>query len=331
MPLLITDLANFRLEKSLQMNEVNSGLYAVNDVVIPGNSIKEISALAKDYQTLEKVTRMKNFEWSKELKVQLQLHTQNGKIDIWIANSSSQPQIIPAGMCIAEMTDIEDGLGLPKHTTGSEGNTSGLAYTAVSDCYVSHCRKCQRRKSQPQRPPGLLHPILPGDIPFTKTGIDLLGRFPLTKQGNRWIVVFTDYHTRFTVTKALPSGEASEIAKFLVEDVILKHGSPREIIIDRGRSFLSNLVKEVNNLCMTYHLLTTAYHPQTNGLTERFNKTLAETCWPYAILPFLPDESANDYVQNLMMNVEEARQLAKIHLTRAQTKTNAVMMKDIGQ
>ncbi|GBN11437.1 Retrovirus-related Pol polyprotein from transposon 412 [Araneus ventricosus] len=134
--------------------------------------------------------------------------------------------------------------------------------------YVSHCRECQRRKSPPQRPPGLLRPILPAEMPFAKIGIDLLGRFPLTTQGNRWIIVCTDYLIRFTVTKALPSGEAVEIAKFLVEDVILKHGSPREIISDRGRSFLSNLVKEVNNLFMTYHLLTTAYHPQTNGLTE---------------------------------------------------------------
>ncbi|GFS39860.1 uncharacterized protein TNIN_33931 [Trichonephila inaurata madagascariensis] len=110
---VIADPANFRLKKSLQTNEVNSGLYAINDVVIPGNSIRKISALAKDHQTIEKVivTGLKNFEWSKELKVPVTIATlQNGKIDIWIANSSSQPQIIPADMCIAEMTDTEDGV-----------------------------------------------------------------------------------------------------------------------------------------------------------------------------------------------------------------------------
>ncbi|GFW85124.1 uncharacterized protein TNCV_3248641 [Trichonephila clavipes] len=73
---------------ALQMNEVNSGLYADNDIVIQRNSIRKISALTKDHQTLEK----------------------NGKIDIRIANSSSQPQIIPADMCIAKMRDIEDGV-----------------------------------------------------------------------------------------------------------------------------------------------------------------------------------------------------------------------------
>ncbi|GBO34796.1 Transposon Ty3-I Gag-Pol polyprotein [Araneus ventricosus] len=162
--------------------------------------------------------------------------------------------------------------------------------------YVSHFRECQRRKSPPQLPSGQLHPIKLPDIPFNKIGVDLLGRFPLTRNGNRWIIVCTDYLTRFTVTKALPTAEATEIAKFLVEEIILKHGAPREMISDRGRSFLSNLVKDINQLCQTSHLLTTAYHPQTNGLTERFNKTLADMLSMYVdveqrnwdtILPFV--------------------------------------------
>ncbi|GFT47697.1 retrovirus-related Pol polyprotein from transposon 297 [Nephila pilipes] len=45
---------------------------------------------------------------------------------------------------------------------------------------------------------------------------------------------------------------------------------------ERGLSFLSNIVKDVNQLCQTLHLLTTANHPQTNGLTERFNRILAD-------------------------------------------------------
>ncbi|GBM80684.1 Transposon Tf2-8 polyprotein [Araneus ventricosus] len=170
--------------------------------------------------------------------------------------------------------------------------------------YVSHCWECQKRKSPPQRPPGLLRPILPAEIPFAKIGIDLLGRFPLTTQGNRWIIVCTDYLSRFTVTKALKSGEAVEITKFLVEDVILKHGSPREIISDRGRSFLSNLVKEE----------TTGFSPFFLVHGHDVDTSLD------AILPFLPDESAHDYVQNLVTKAEETRQLAKIHLTKAQDK-----------
>jgi hypothetical protein len=162
--------------------------------------------------------------------------------------------------------------------------------------YVSHCRGCQRRKSPPQLPPGQLQPIKPPDTPFFQVGIDLLGRFPTTRDGNRWIIVCTDYLTRFAVTKALATAEATEIAKFMVEEIILKHGAPSVMISDRGRSFLANIVKDINQFCQTSHRLTTAYHPQTNGLTERLNKTLADMLSMYVdvdqrnwdtILPFV--------------------------------------------
>ncbi|GBM97172.1 hypothetical protein AVEN_153481-1 [Araneus ventricosus] len=74
----------------------------------------------------------------------------------------------------------------------------------------------------------------------------------------------------------LPTVEATKIAKSLVEEIMLKYGTPREIISVRRRSFLSNLVKDTNQLGQTSHLLKTAYHQQTNGLTEKFNKSLPD-------------------------------------------------------
>ncbi|UYV64560.1 K02A2.6-like [Cordylochernes scorpioides] len=124
-------------------------------------------------------------------------------------------------------------------------------------------------------PPGLLKAIPPATSPFQRVGMDLLGRFPKSDTGNKWIIVCTDYLTRFAVTKTLPTGEAKEAAKFLMEDVVLKHGAPREIITDRGRVFQSKLIAELTNQCSSIHRFTKAYHPQTNGLTERLNKTLA--------------------------------------------------------
>ncbi|GFW87000.1 retrovirus-related Pol polyprotein from transposon 297 [Trichonephila clavipes] len=67
--------------------------------------------------------------------------------------------------------------------------------------YVMHCRECQRRKSVPQRPPGRLVPIPPAIAPFHRIGIDLLGRFPKSAHGNKWIIVCTDYSTRYAITK----------------------------------------------------------------------------------------------------------------------------------
>ncbi|GBN48124.1 Transposon Ty3-I Gag-Pol polyprotein, partial [Araneus ventricosus] len=162
--------------------------------------------------------------------------------------------------------------------------------------YVMHCHDCQRRKSIPQRPPGRLVSIPPAMVPFHRIGVDLLGRFPKSARGNKWIIVCTDYSTRYATTKALPTAEAEEVAKFLLEEILLRHGAPRVIITDRGTVFQSRLVSTLAELCNIDHRMTTAYHPQTNGLTERFNKTLADMLSMYVnieqrnwdeILPFV--------------------------------------------
>ncbi|GBM89536.1 Transposon Tf2-6 polyprotein [Araneus ventricosus] len=162
--------------------------------------------------------------------------------------------------------------------------------------YVMHCHDCQRRKSIPQRPPGRLVSIPPAMAPFHRIGVDLLGRFPKSARGNKWIIVCTDYSTRYATTKALPTAEAEEVAKFLLEEILLRHGAPRVVVTDRGIVFQSRLVSTLAELCNIDHRMTTAYHPQTNGLTERFNKTLADMLSMYAnieqrnwdeILPFV--------------------------------------------
>ncbi|KAM7290480.1 DDE-type integrase/transposase/recombinase [Ixodes scapularis] len=67
-----------------------------------------------------------------------------------------------------------------------------------------------------------------------------------------------------------------EVAKFFIESIVLRHGAPEVLISDRGSSFMAQLTQEVLRLSHTSHRRTTAYHPQTNGLTERLNKTIAD-------------------------------------------------------
>ncbi|GFY67696.1 transposon Ty3-I Gag-Pol polyprotein [Trichonephila inaurata madagascariensis] len=86
-----------------------------------------------------------------------------------------------------------------------------------------HCRECQRRKSVPHKPPGLTIPIPPASAPFQCLGIDLLGRFPRSTKGNKWIIVCMDNLSRFAITKALPTAEAEQVAKFITEEIVLKH------------------------------------------------------------------------------------------------------------
>ncbi|UYV77053.1 K02A2.6-like [Cordylochernes scorpioides] len=162
--------------------------------------------------------------------------------------------------------------------------------------YVSSCPECQFRKTPSQQPSGQLQPIPPASIPFERIGIDLLGRFPKSINGNRWIVVCTDYYSRHVETAALPRGTASEIADFFLKRIVLRHGAPKILISDRGSSFLSKLLTQVLKICNTIHKKTTSYHPQTNGQTERMNRTLTDMISMYIdekhqnwdeILPFV--------------------------------------------
>ncbi|KAM7298845.1 DDE-type integrase/transposase/recombinase [Ixodes scapularis] len=107
---------------------------------------------------------------------------------------------------------------------------------------------------------------------------------PAVDAGNRCIIVATDYLTRYAKTKALPSGTAVEVDKFFIESILLRHGTPEVLITDRGSSFLAQPTQEILRLSHTSHCGTTAYHPQTNGLTERLNKIIAYTVLMYVDL-----------------------------------------------
>ncbi|UYV66648.1 hypothetical protein LAZ67_4002441, partial [Cordylochernes scorpioides] len=140
--------------------------------------------------------------------------------------------------------------------------------------FVKTCHLCQSRKGSNQLPSGLLQPIPPANFPFERIGIDFVGPLPSTKNRKKWIIVLTDYYTRYAETRAVSEATVKEVSKFLVEDIFLRHGAPQYLISDRGSQFTSNLMKEVMKTCKIKHCFTTSYHPQTNGLTERLNRTL---------------------------------------------------------
>lgn len=94
----------------------------------------------------------------------------------------------------------------------------------------------------------------------------------------------TDYLTRYAETKALPRGTAAEVANFFLSNIVLRHGAPAIVLTDRGTSFTAEFLQEVLRLTHTTHRKTTAYHPQTNGLTERLNRTLADMLSMYVDL-----------------------------------------------
>ena len=136
------------------------------------------------------------------------------------------------------------------------------------------CDNCQKREKYRQH--GLLHPIKV-EAPFDKIGIDFVESLPLTIQRNCYIIIVMDYMTKYPEAKAVPNATAQQTADFVYEDIICRHGCPNFLISDRGTYFNNLLIESLMQKFQIKHLLTTPYHPQTNGLVERFNRTLCES------------------------------------------------------
>ena len=83
-----------------------------------------------------------------------------------------------------------------------------------------------------------------------------------------------DYLTKWPEAYAIPDQKAETIARLFVENIVCRHGIPEELLSDRGANFLSNLMQEICQLLGVKKLNTSGYHPQTDGLVEKFNSTL---------------------------------------------------------
>ncbi|UYV70936.1 hypothetical protein LAZ67_8001165 [Cordylochernes scorpioides] len=162
--------------------------------------------------------------------------------------------------------------------------------------FVKTCHLCQSRKGSNLSPSGLLQPNPPDNYPFERIGIDFVGPLPSTKRRRKWLIVFTDYYTRYAETKTVSEATVKEVSTFLIEQIFSRHGAPRFLISDRGSQFTSNLMKEVMKMWKVKHCFTTSYHPQTNGLTEQLNRTIINMISMYLntdqkncdeILPFI--------------------------------------------
>ena len=129
-----------------------------------------------------------------------------------------------------------------------------------------NCQKSTHRKTS--RAPMISMPII-GE-PFERMAMDIVGPLPRSRSGCRYILVLCDYATRYPEAIALKSIDAETIAEELIK-IFARVGIPKEILTDQGANFTSQLLGEMYRLLHVKALRTTPYHPQTDGLVERFN------------------------------------------------------------
>ncbi len=116
----------------------------------------------------------------------------------------------------------------------------------------------------------------PVGAPLEKVALDIMGPFQISDNGNRYILTLSDYSTRWVEAYPIPDMTALVVADKFVVEFASRFGIPLQIHTDQGRDFMSQLFGEMANLLGIEQTRTTPYHPMSDGLVERLNRTIQQ-------------------------------------------------------
>ena len=204
--------------------------------------------------------------------------------------------------------------------------------------WVLQCDNCGANKPpvfKPRAPLG----SMPAGAPLDRLSTDLIGPFPRTPRGNRYILVVTDQFTKWVEVFAIPDQSAETTARTILNEVIARYGSPISIHSDQGGNYESRIFGELCSLLEIKKSRTSVRNPKGNGQTERFNKTLVQMIRAYltgeqnewdlnlgclaAAYRATPNESTK-MTPNLLMLGKEVRLPAEIAFGSSTTSNETV-------
>jgi len=142
--------------------------------------------------------------------------------------------------------------------------------------YVEGCNSCQRNKNHMEQLAGKLMPNSIPEKPWTHISADFITKLPIA-QGYNLILVVVDRFMK--IVHFIPTTEktlAEGLARLFRDNVWKLHGLPKSIVSDRGPQFAAGIMWELNRMLGIKSKLSTAFHPQTDGQTERVNQELEQ-------------------------------------------------------
>jgi hypothetical protein len=143
--------------------------------------------------------------------------------------------------------------------------------------YVAECTSCQRNKPTNQKPAGMLQPMPIPETPWSIVTMDFITDLPPTDTGHDALLVVVDKLTKMThLVPCRKSLSAEQFAPLYLANVVKLHGFQEIIITDRDVRWTSAFWREV---CKQFDIklrFSSSFHPETDGQTERANRTLEE-------------------------------------------------------
>jgi len=161
--------------------------------------------------------------------------------------------------------------------------------------WLSACDSCQRMKSLGRWKTTAPMKTDSVEAPMARLGVDVMGPWPITASGNRFIVIFQDYFSKWIEVFPLKRHDAVAIADLLVREVISRYGAPVRLHSDQGPEFESRLFAEVCKMWNIRKTRTSPYTPWSNGAVERVNQTVKQMVTHYV------DSSCNTWDRYLPM------------------------------
>ena len=147
------------------------------------------------------------------------------------------------------------------------------------NAYIRACVSCQRSKRSPVKPSGLMQPLHIPHGPWDSVSTDFVTGLPKTKAGYDAILVFVD--RLITYVHIVPTTTictANTWADLFIQHVFCNHGLPLEVISDRGPQFAGKYNQALSDRLRISWNMSTAFHPLTDGQTERTNRTVRTLC-----------------------------------------------------
>ena len=142
--------------------------------------------------------------------------------------------------------------------------------------YVNGYDACQRYKNRSEVLAGKLMPNAIPEKPWSHISADFITKLPLAQGYDAILVVCDRFSKMVHFIASIEKTSTEGLAKLFRDQVWRLHSLPESIISDRGVQFAAGMMKELNNLLGIQTKLLTAYHPQTDGQTERINQELEQ-------------------------------------------------------
>ncbi|MBW0548166.1 hypothetical protein O181_087881 [Austropuccinia psidii MF-1] len=147
--------------------------------------------------------------------------------------------------------------------------------------YLSSCQQCSRKKDVNHKNFGLLKHLPIPNGPWMFQSMDFIIQLPLSNSFDSILVIVDRFSNMAAFIPTISSITSLDLAHLFIKNIFSKHGLPSSIVRDRGSIFVSSFWTNLSQQRKISRDLSTAYHPETDGQTERLNQILEQYPWIY--------------------------------------------------